>query len=398
MYQIKPAYVKTVELRYTTDNWRTHNDVTASFVSSITGNSDSIMGLDQFDATIPVPTILERNMQSSCGTGGSSSVSDQQDFLAIELAARVKMNGIESWDNNSGRNHGTVVMRLVRSVSGLMSAATTAALIGTTSIGGRPIVCGTAFRTKEVIGAATRAAVKSAQAVAAEAEAIKRDFDLKWKNSKRKFSNDILQNPVCGSGNANNTGRITEEQKRELEKQKLVNTKMQEPSAVPFNHPMGCTFVDSACKVSESRVSYRFPRFRNIDCLEESHLQYQNNDSPLRGGFPVTNSSQRSTLRVCDNTSVDQDPKHQQHDVSQILRMSPSLSTTPTVFASWRTPSATTEHLAALFSLKARSKFEGERKEEGNMRKLRSSKMMPWGHDVDDLVVKSLAGWNCWDD
>ncbi|KAJ3393323.1 hypothetical protein HDU84_002118 [Entophlyctis sp. JEL0112] len=410
------AYVKNVAVRYTTDNWRTHFDVTASFVSSITRTTDSIVGLDRFDATIAVPTIPDKSSRDTWGTDCAPE-SDEQDFLAIELAARVKMNGIEAWDNNSGRNHGTVVMRIVRSVSGLMSAATAAAMIGSASmgLGGRSIGCGAAFRTiEEVVGAATRAAVKSAQAVAAEAEAIKRDFDLEWRrNSKSTFTNMLEHN----SGNRRRSS-FPGEKKRELATPKLPPAAIQEPPPPPVNKPMGFTLFDSACSVSESRASYRFPRSRNIQGTEESGPQYQNNDSPFYGWAPVTKYSGSPILGACEDASelfcddeVADDksffgsaplqqlkPHHQKCDVSQKSPINRSLSAPSTVFGSWRTPSTTTERRAALFSRRAASEFEDDSSEEENTWKSLPPKMVPRSHDVDDIVVKSLEGWNCWDD
>ncbi|KAJ3203709.1 hypothetical protein HDU82_006359 [Entophlyctis luteolus] len=376
----------------------------------------SIVGLDRFDATIAVPTIPDKSSRDTWGTDCAPE-SDEQDFLAIELAARVKMNGIEAWDNNSGRNHGTVVMRIVRSVSGLMSAATAAAMIGSASMGfgGRSIGCGAAFRTiEEVVGAATRAAVKSAQAVAAEAEAIKRDFDLEWRrNSKSTFTNMLEHN----SGNRRRSS-FPGEKKRELATPKLPPAAIQEPPPPPVNKPMGFTLFDSACSVSESRASYRFPRSRNIQGTEESGPQYQNNDSPFYGWAPVTKYSGSPILGACEDASelfcddeVADDksffgsaplqqlkPHHQKCDVSQKSPINRSLSAPSTVFGSWRTPSTTTERRAALFSRRAASEFEDDSSEEENTWKSLPPKMVPRSHDVDDIVVKSLEGWNCWDD
>ncbi|GHU83873.1 glycogen-binding regulatory subunit of S/T protein phosphatase I [Clostridia bacterium] len=71
-------YSKVVTIRYTTDNWATYNDASATYYSTISGT-----GLERWTFSVPLPT-------------GTTSV---------QFAASYTVSGTTYWDNNFGDNY-----------------------------------------------------------------------------------------------------------------------------------------------------------------------------------------------------------------------------------------------------------------------------------------------------
>lgn len=78
------AFEKTVTVRYSFTNWKTHCDVPAVWQSN---DNHGILNLDRFAFTITLPPFL------------------LQICSAIQFAIRYDVAGKEFWDNNQGRNY-----------------------------------------------------------------------------------------------------------------------------------------------------------------------------------------------------------------------------------------------------------------------------------------------------
>lgn len=78
------AFEKTVTVRYSFTNWKTHSDVPAVWQRN---DNNGILNLDVFTFTITLPPFLT------------------QICSAIQFAIRYDVDGKEFWDNNQGRNY-----------------------------------------------------------------------------------------------------------------------------------------------------------------------------------------------------------------------------------------------------------------------------------------------------
>ncbi|KAJ3253534.1 hypothetical protein HDU77_004500 [Chytriomyces hyalinus] len=160
------AYSKYVIVRFTTDGWKSFQDLEASFQGVVIPSTASAPGIDRFTAFIDLDK-LSPPVPAKYGSVYENGHDYEQNVLQFEFAVCGRMNGNEFWDNNCGRNHKFVLQRTIRLMP-LMSAATVALM--TASKG--------ALKTVEaVIEAAQKAAVQSAHAVAEEAKAIDRAFE-----------------------------------------------------------------------------------------------------------------------------------------------------------------------------------------------------------------------------
>ncbi|KAJ3027164.1 UNVERIFIED_CONTAM: hypothetical protein HDU68_004313 [Siphonaria sp. JEL0065] len=197
------AYMKRVYARFTTDGWKTHHDVPAEFVSVVMPNTPTNPGLDRFSVQIDVDQYynLSTSPQSNnpspslssspCPENHNNLHQEETEFqhLCFEFAICGEMNGETYWDNNLGRNHELLLTRCVRAVP-LMSAATAALMVASKG----------ALKTVEaVIEAAAAAAMRNAEVMAVEAEAIKKDFELKQQQQ-------MQEQQGFGSGASNRRG------------------------------------------------------------------------------------------------------------------------------------------------------------------------------------------------
>ncbi|KAI8830006.1 putative phosphatase regulatory subunit-domain-containing protein [Chytriomyces cf. hyalinus JEL632] len=160
------AYSKYVIVRFTTDGWKSFQDLEASFQGVVIPITTSAPGVDRFTAIIDLDK-LSPPVPAKYGSVYENGHDYEHNVLQFEFAVCGRVNGNEFWDNNCGRNHKLVLQRTIRLMP-LMSAATVALM--TASKG--------ALKTVEaVIEAAQKAAVQSAYAVAEEAKAIDRAFE-----------------------------------------------------------------------------------------------------------------------------------------------------------------------------------------------------------------------------
>ena len=105
------AFEKTVFVRYTTDNWATHTDVTTHYLP---GTSEP--STDRFYASLALPS--------------------QQRNGEVQFAVCYRSQGKEFWDNNDGNNYRVAISHLPFMRFGSSSSVTatsTAASAATTS-------------------------------------------------------------------------------------------------------------------------------------------------------------------------------------------------------------------------------------------------------------------------
>ncbi|KAI9597251.1 putative phosphatase regulatory subunit-domain-containing protein, partial [Syncephalis fuscata] len=92
------AFQKTVLVRYTLDNWQSHDDVSSEFYDSISnGNFDRFLAYIPFDAS---------------KVGSADYSSNNLKPLTIEICIRYIVDGKEFWDNNRGNNYRVIISRL----------------------------------------------------------------------------------------------------------------------------------------------------------------------------------------------------------------------------------------------------------------------------------------------
>ncbi|MBW7474487.1 CBM21 domain-containing protein [Paenibacillus oenotherae] len=74
------AFTKNVTFRYTTDNWQTYQDVSASYDSAATNSSNA---LELWKVTVPISSTVQN----------------------VKFSASYTVNGVTYWDNNLGLNY-----------------------------------------------------------------------------------------------------------------------------------------------------------------------------------------------------------------------------------------------------------------------------------------------------